>query len=173
MKIYGNKNGFTIIEVIAILVIIGIVSVVAVLRISFSNENNIIAAKDTLTSHIRLAQARAMSTAVDTTISVWGVRFISTTQYQLFYCDTASGCNPSLAINQTALPGGIVVMDLAGKGVQITNGAGILAFNRFGTPYTDATLTTKLAAALVLNLLDSSGRTKTITITPETGMITS
>jgi len=172
MKIYGNKNGFTIIEVIAILVIVGILAVAVASRLS-SNENNLIAATDTLTSHLRLAQARAMSTSADTG-SVWGVRFTSTTQYHLFYCATASTCDPANAANQTAFPGaGSIIIDITDKRVQVTNGAGILAFNRFGTPYTDAALTAILAGTLVLNLQDSSGRTRAINITPQTGMITS
>ena len=172
MKIYSDENGFTIIEVIAILIIVGILSVVAVSRIS-SNEYNIIAATDTLTSHLRLAQARAMNTS--DTSSVVGVCFTSTTQYYLFYCAAAgANCN-TVATNQSAFPGaGSIIMDITGTGVTVTNGNGvILAFNRFGTPFTNAALTTILAGNLVLNLQDGSGRTRTINITPQTGMITS
>jgi prepilin-type N-terminal cleavage/methylation domain-containing protein len=176
MKISRNMNGFTLLEVVAVLVILGIISVVFFSRIS-SNQNNLITATDTLTSQLRLAQARAMSTSQDTMSgvqSVWGVRFINTTQYHLFYCATASGCDPTSAANQKIFPGaGSIIMDITNKGVQVTNGALILAFDRFGTPYTNATLTTILAAPLVLNLRDSSGNIRAINITPQTGMITS
>lgn len=171
MKTYSNRSGFTLIEVIAILVIIGIITALAVTRFS-SNQNNLVAVKDTLTSHLRLAQARAMSTSADnvSTFSVWGLRFISATQYHLFYCAATSACTP--ATNQVAFLGaGSTIIDLAPKGVQVTNGALILAFDRFGTPFTDAALTTILAAQLTLTLLDNKGNTRTINITPQTGMI--
>jgi prepilin-type N-terminal cleavage/methylation domain-containing protein len=169
MKIYSNRKGFTVLEVVAVLVIVGIISAVAVSRI-ISNQNNLIAATDVLTSHLRLAQARAMSTSADNvnTFSVWGVRFVSATQYHLFYCADASACDP--AANQTAFPGGSIIMDLT-QGVQVTNGALVLAFDRFGTPFTDSTLTTSLAAQLTLTLKDNNGNTNTINITPQTGMI--
>jgi prepilin-type N-terminal cleavage/methylation domain-containing protein len=169
MKIYSNRKGFTVLEVVAVLVIVGIITAVAVSRL-VSNQNNLIAATDVLTSHLRLAQARAMSTSADNvnTFSVWGVRFVSATQYHLFYCADASACDP--AANQTAFPGGSIIMDLT-QGVQVTNGALVLAFDRFGTPFTDATLTTSLAAQLTLTLKDNNGNTNTINITPQTGMI--
>lgn len=172
MKNRIQHGGFTIIEVIAVLVITAIIAVVAVTRIS-SNENNLIVVSDTLRSHLRLAQARAMSSSTDTGI-VWGVRFISSTQYHLFYCAAESTCDPTNAANQSAFPGaGSVIMDISDKRVQIVNGAGILAFNRFGTPYTDAVLTTILAKQLTLTVQDNNGRTITINITPQTGMIAS
>jgi MSHA pilin protein MshC len=173
MKIYGNKKGFTIFEIIAVLVILGIIAAVAISRIS-SNQNNLIAATDTLTSQLRLAQARAMNTSADdvTNFSVWGVSFSSSTQYYLFYCATASACNPA-ANQQMFLGADSIIMDLTSKGVQVTNGALILAFDRFGTPYTNAALTTLLANQLTLTLQDNNGNTKTINITPQTGMITS
>jgi Tfp pilus assembly protein PilV len=171
MKTYRNMNGFTLIEIIAILVILMIITAVAITQIT-SSQNNLIAATDTLTSHLRLAQARAMNTdAPNVTIfSSWGVNFSSSTQYYLFNCANAIGCTP--AANQKSFPGGgNIIMDLAPQGVQVTNGALILAFDRFGTPYTDATLTTILAAQLTLTLKDNKGNTRTINITPQTGMI--
>jgi hypothetical protein len=149
-----------------------IISAVALTRLT-SSQNNLIAATDTLTSHLRLAQARAMSTSADniSALSVWGVRFVSATQYHLFYCADANACAP--AANQTAFPGGSIIMDLTKQGVQVTNGALVLSFDRFGTPYTDAlaTLTTPLASQLTLTLKDNNGNTRTINITPQTGMI--
>jgi prepilin-type N-terminal cleavage/methylation domain-containing protein len=172
MKKRLHHSGFTMIEIIAVLVITAIIAAVAVTRIS-SNDNNLIAVSDTLRSHLRLAQAKAMSSSTDTGI-VWGVRFISSTQYHLFYCATASTCDPTNAANQSAFPGaGSIIMDLSDKGVQVVNGAGILAFNRFGTPYINATLTTILANQLTLTLQDNNGGTITINITPQTGMIAS
>ena len=171
MKIYSNRKGFTVLEVVAVLVIVGIISAVAVSRL-VSNQNNLIAATDVLISHLRLAQARGMSTSADNVniFSVWGVRFVSATQYHFFYCADASACDP--AANQTAFPGGSIIMDLTKQGVQVTNGTPlVLAFDRYGTPFTDATLTTILAAQLTITLKDNNGNTNTINITPQTGMI--
>ena len=169
MKIYSNRKGFTLLEVVAVLVIMVIITAVALTRL-VSNQNNLIAATDILNSHLRLAQARAMSTSADNvnTFSAWGVCFTSTTYY-LFYCADASACNP--AANQTAFPGGSIIMDLT-QGVQVTNGTPlVLAFDRYGTPFTDATLTTILAAQLTITLKDNNGNTNTINVTPKTGMI--
>jgi prepilin-type N-terminal cleavage/methylation domain-containing protein len=177
MKIYSNRKGFTLLEVVAVLVIMGIITAVALTRL-VSNQNNLIAATDILTSHLRLAQARAMSTSADnvTTFSVWGVRFISATQYHLFYCANTSACDPTIAANQVRFLGAdSIIMGLAQKGVQVTNGALILAFDRFGTPYdavADVPDSSKARAAqLTLTLQDNKGNTRTINVTPQTGMI--
>jgi prepilin-type N-terminal cleavage/methylation domain-containing protein len=179
MKYHINKNGFTIIEVITVLVILGIFAAVAISQIS-SNQNNLITARDTLVSQLRLAQARAMSTSTDdvNTFSAWGVRFVSTTTYHLFYCADASACNPADAANQKIFFGAdSIIMNLAPKGVQVTtNGSGIIAFDRFGIPYDSiASIPTNNSRTtqLILTLQDSNGKTKTINITPQTGMITS
>ena len=172
MKICSDRKGFTLLEVVAVLVIMIIITAVALTRL-VSNQNNLVAATDTLTSHLRLAQAKAMNTDAPTanTSSSWGVSFSSSTQYYLFNCANAIGCTP--ATNQKSFPGGgNIIMDLTKQGVQVTNGALILAFDRFGTPYSDAALTTPLAAQLTLTLKDNNGNTKTINITPQTGMIT-
>lgn len=171
MKNRINHSGFTMMEVVAVLVIMVIVTAVAVSRFA-SNQSNLVAATDTLTSHLRLAQARAMNMSTDTD-SVWGIRFISTTQYHLFYCSTASTCDPGNAANQMVFLGaGSPVINITR--VQVTNGAMIIAFDRFGTPYTNATLAKAsiLTSVLVLNLKDNNGNTISINITPQTGMIT-
>lgn len=169
MKTYSNRSGFTLIEVIAILVIIGIITALAVTRYS-SNQYNLIAAEDTLTSHLRLVQARAMSTNVDPIApSVWGMNFTSSTTYYMFYCATASSCTP--ANNKVAFPGA-GGLNITLTGVQVT-GTSFLAFDRFGTPYTAFALTTPLASQLTLTLTDNKGNTRTINITPQTGMIKS
>ena len=172
MKTYRNMNGFTLIEVISVLIILGILTAVAVTR-SASNQYNLIAATDALTSQLRLAQARAMSTSISPLDPhVWGVRFISATQYHLFSCDKASTCDPAAAANQIAFPDAdSIIMDLAPKSVQVTNGALVLSFNRFGAPSPDAKLTTLLVNPLTLTLQDNNGNTRTINITPQTGMI--
>ena len=170
MKTYRNMNGFTLIEIIAILVILIIITAVTLTRIT-SSQNNLIAATDTLTSHLRLAQARAMNTYLPDTGaggSVWGMNFTSSTQYSLFYCAAASTCDP--AASKVAFLGAGSLDITPTGGVQVT-GASVLAFDRFGTPYTDAQLTTILASQLTLTLTDQNGNTRTINITPQTGMI--
>ncbi len=175
MKIYSNRKGFTLLEVVAVLIIIGIITAVALTRL-IGNQNNIITATDVLTSHLRLAQARAMNTSADniSTFSVWGVCFSSPTQYYLFYCPNASACVP--AANQVAFLGASIIMNLAPYGVQVTtSGTGILAFDCFGTPYDAvASIPTQNSrtSVLTITLTDNNGNTKTINITPQTGMIT-
>jgi prepilin-type N-terminal cleavage/methylation domain-containing protein len=172
MKIYGNRKGFTLLEVVAVLIIMGIMTAVALTRL-VSNQNNLFAATDTLTSQLRLAQARAMNTDasnVNICSNSWGVSFSSPTQYYLFNCPDKNVCTP--ATNQKSFPGGgNIIMDLAPKGVQVNGTPLVLAFDRFGTPYSDAALTTPLAAQLTITLQDNKGNTRTINITPQTGMI--
>jgi prepilin-type N-terminal cleavage/methylation domain-containing protein len=178
MEIYSNRKGFTLLEVVAVLVIMGIITVLAVSQFS-SNQYKLIAARDTLTSHLRLAQARAMSTSADnvTAFSVWGVRFISTTQYHLFSCNQASTCDPTVAANQVAFLGADSIIVNITNNVQVTtNGSGVIAFDRFGTQYDAAADVSDSSKArttqLTLTLQDNNGNTMTINITPQTGMIT-
>jgi Tfp pilus assembly protein FimT len=164
-------NGFTLIEIIAILVILMIITAVTLTQIT-SSQSNLIAATDALTSQLRLAQTRAMNTYVPDTGnggSVWGVNFTSSTQYYMFYC-AASGSCTTPANNKVAFPGAGSLDITPTGGVQVT-GASVLAFDRFGTPYMDAMLTTILASQLTLTLTDKNGNTRTINITPQTGMI--
>lgn len=172
MKTGRSERGFTFVEVIVILIIMGIIAVVAATRM-MSTDNSLVTVTDTLTSQLRLAQARAMDSSMEQgTQGSWGIRFISSTQYHLFHCATAVGCDPAQNANREVFPGAdALIMDISGEGVQVTNGALVIAFNRFGTPYSDGTLTTLQSNPLTLTLRDRDGRTRTITITPQTGMI--
>ena len=74
-----NRNGFTMIEVVAVLLIIGIISAVAVPRIIGTSDSDLSSQVEVVKTHLRYAQIRAMNT--DT---VWGINFTSTTTYYLF-----------------------------------------------------------------------------------------
>ena len=71
-----NRNGFTMIEVVAVLLIIGIISAVAVPRIIGTSDSDLSSQVEVVKTHLRYAQIRAMNT--DT---VWGINFTSTTYY--------------------------------------------------------------------------------------------
>ena len=66
-----SRQGFTMIEVIAVLVILGIIAVVAVSRLG-TDENDLIAQTDIVKAHLRFAQLKALS---DDTSASWGIAF--------------------------------------------------------------------------------------------------
>lgn len=168
-----HRRGFTLIEVIATLIILAILAAVAASRVGTDN-SNLITAGDSLVSHLRLAQIRAMNNSPDVD-AVWGIRFSDSTHYNLFYCDVASTCNPAAAANNSPIPGADAAdIDLSKNSVTLSGIAfpAVIAFNRFGTPFSNADLAT-LAATVTLTLQGTGGQTKSITITPQTGMISS
>ncbi len=65
-----NVNGFTLIELIAVLVIVGIVSAVAVTILSSLDKYKLMSEVEILKTHLRYAQSRAMSDTVS-----WGISF--------------------------------------------------------------------------------------------------
>ncbi len=74
-----ESDGFTLLEVVLVIFILGIVTTVALTRIPSIDRYNEIVESDTLKSHLRYAQNRAMNTNLD-----WGIDFLSSSQYRLF-----------------------------------------------------------------------------------------
>src|SRR3972149_3024925 len=118
-----NINGFTMIEVIAVMVILAILGVVGYTTMSSTSTFDLQSRVDVLKGHLRYAQTRAMNSN-----QIWGINFPSNTAYALFRNgDTA---NRVLILGQDAdivsLPSGFSVT------------TGIVAFDDWGKPYTDA-----------------------------------
>ena len=74
--------GFTMIEVVAVLLILGIIAAVVTVRISDTTTYDLSSQREAVKAHLRLAQARAMSTS-----SPWGIHFASSKTYYLFQGD--------------------------------------------------------------------------------------
>lgn len=159
-KSADNSRGFTLIEIIAVLVIIAVVSAIVISRGFSTSIYNLKSEADRLRTHLRYAQARAMSSS-----TIWGINIFSATSYSLFYFDNVS----NTAITKI-LPGedGNTV-DLTASGV--TAGPPmIVSFDSFGRPYTDAAGTALQSGDSSITLT-SDGQPETITITQNTGFI--
>ena len=83
-KLFNERAGFTFIEIITVIFIIGIITTVAISRIPSIDAYNKRVEADTLKTHLRYAQNRAMNTDKQ-----WGVEFLSSSQYRLYSIETA------------------------------------------------------------------------------------
>jgi len=165
-----GETGFTLIELVAVLIIMTILAAVAVASLG-NDSSKVVAMADSIKSHLRYAQTRAMTTgALYANLDVWGI-VLSDSSYYLFQCATPGSCAP--AGNQVIAPGeNAAVIDVGQQGVSISPGGGtVISFDRFGKPYTNPALTTALASDLQVTLSDGSGNSRAVTIRPETGMI--
>lgn len=154
----ADNKGFTMIEVIAVLIILGIITAIAVSR-GLSTQQDLIPQADIVKSHLRFAQLKALQDDEAT----WGINFSSSTTYSLF-------TNGNTADTMT-LPGeDAKEVDLAQKSPGMTITTGIVSFDSWGRPCTNAagTILQSENRTIAVSL---SGQTETITITQNTGFI--
>jgi len=154
------KRGYTFFEILVVLVLASIVLVIVISRISTTNVE-LTAQSEVLKTHLRYAQAAAMST--DT---VWGLHCDNASTYWLFR-------DGSIA-NRIHLPAeDNDAIDLASAGFSLE--AFTLAFDSWGIPYTDAGATPGQeltgGAPEADITLSRSGSSKTISVTPNTGFV--
>ncbi|MYL85281.1 prepilin-type N-terminal cleavage/methylation domain-containing protein [Desulfovibrio aerotolerans] len=155
----GAAQGFTLIEVIAVLVLLGIIGIYATNRMG-NDQFKAIAEADALRAALRYAQARAMAD-----IYTWGIS-LSAGSYQLVED------NPSVA--NAPLPGGGGTTRTMPSGVTL-GGAALILFDWRGQPVTShitAIGGTASAATANQNItVTASASTETVTVTPYTGFI--
>ena len=161
-----RSSGFTIVEIIVVLLLMSILAATLLGRSATTTDLDLNSATDKVRNQLRFAQAEAMKRS-DT---VWGVNSFGT-EYWLFRNTTAIG-------NEVRIPGG----DYPGAGNRINEadlGAGVtlsdftVFFDRIGKPYTaytSPTVNTPLAIQMPITV-SVPGDNRTITITPETGLI--
>jgi MSHA pilin protein MshC len=121
-----SNQGFTLIEVVAVLIILGILGVVVVSRMSSTSTYGVKSQAEVLKSHIRYAQTMAMGTG-----TIWGIDVDDSKRYYLFKGTTANmvilpgaDSNPViLKANEPSLSTGTVRFN--GKGSPV-NADGIL-----------------------------------------------
>lgn len=156
MEKIKNRNGFTLVEVIIVFVMMGIVS--AFLASSYFNvtASSLTSEVDVVKSHLRYAQARSMNTN-----TVWGINISSTTQYSLFTNGNTSNMMllPGQDTNTLTLPSGVAFA-----------GTGIVSFDSWGKPYTDAGAASAQSSTRTFTL-SSGSSSQSINITPNTGFI--
>ena len=150
------SSGFTMIEVVTVLIVLAIISAVVVSRIFSTSTYELAAQVEVVKVHLQYAQTRAMGSN-----EIWGINFNTTTTYSLFRDgDTGNTVNLPGEDNPVSLPDGITVS---------VSGAGIVSFDEWGKPYTDAAGGTAQAGERTITV--SSGSDTSITITPNTGFI--
>ena len=148
----GKRPGWTAVEVVAVLIVIGILTVYALLRYTPA-ENELIVAADKLKSNLRYAQYMAMSG--NGTVS-WGIRFPDATSYR--FIKTETGVSSYLN-----LPGDTSTRHTIIKGVTISGVVGsTISFDQWGAPASGSSVTITLS---------KDGRSKTVTVTRNTGFV--
>lgn len=141
-----RQAGFTLVEVIAILILLGILSAVAASRFMDTGAADVRAAADTLKSHLRYAQIRAMNSNV-----TWGIDFAANS-YTLMQNGAASA---------TRFPGTSSGTVTLGSGLAVSSTVDPITFSQRGSPgATTATIT-----------VSKGGNSTTITVTKKTGFI--
>lgn len=149
-------KGFTLLEVIVVLVMIGIITAVAVSRMLSTDEVNISAQTETIKTHLRYAQAKAMNTN-----SVWGINFISSSAYSLYRNGNTT--------DVVALPGESS-STVSLSAISIAGTPFIVSFDSWGQPFADQGATGS-STAKNITVSYGSSRTKNIIITQTTGFI--
>jgi len=150
----NHQNGFTLIEVIAVLVIIGVVAAVVVSRMISPSSFGLVSEADILKGHLRYAQYRAMSHT-----ETWGIQF-TTNGYSLLY---------NKAATTSKLPNEDSSTHTFSSGITISTGAGTAVhFNEWGNPVDDSG---NLLTAGKLIVLSDGSTSRTVTITQNTGFI--
>jgi type II secretory pathway pseudopilin PulG len=160
------------IEIVVVLLLMGILAATVLGRSVTTSNLDLNSATDKVRNQLRYAQAEAMKR----TDTVWGVKAYGN-EYWLFR-DT----NPDNAANEVRVPGG----DYPGAINRINEndlGATLeenftIFFDRIGKPYTaytsytDPSANVPLAGTLSITVkAKGDTETRTITITPETGLI--
>ncbi len=137
--------GFTLIEVIATLLLLGVMAALVVPRMVETGAG-VVAEADRMRANLRFAQTLAMSANT----ASWAVR-IEAQSYQLLRDGEPS---------PIGWPDGSGTVRVMNPGVQVTGGAGMLAFDTMGAP----------SSTYTINLTDG-GRLETVIVTGFTGLI--
>jgi prepilin-type N-terminal cleavage/methylation domain-containing protein len=156
LKKMTGQRGFTMIEIISVLVIIAIISAIAVIKMSSTSDYDVISQVEVVKTNLRLAQSRAMNSS-----RVWGINFSGSSTYSMF--ENGSTANvvriPNQGADNVTLPNGMTIT------------TGIVSFDAWGKPYTDAAGTAAQNVTRTVTLTNKSGDTRNISITKNTGFI--
>jgi prepilin-type N-terminal cleavage/methylation domain-containing protein len=170
MKRY--QNGFTLVEITAVLVLMAIISAYVIGRSINTEQIDLAAQTDKIRVQIRYAQAMAMKRSD----RIWGIKCVSgddVDQYWFFFATVPVDANePDLAAQQVILPGeNNKKISLADLGIDDMTGF-TLFFDRIGKPYTAFVDETGTPLNSILEItLTAGGQTRKIYVNPETGLV--
>ena len=158
----SKEHGFTLIEMVVVLVLISIIAATVFTRSITTDQINFVGEADKIRNHIRYAQSMAMKKNV-----MWGIK-CSSNMYWLFKYENSGDQDTALE-----LPGQenakISLSDLG-----ITMDSFTVFFDRLGVPYkTSPTVPVRPDNELTIDIasIADPSRTRTLAITPETGLI--
>jgi len=162
----SRSSGFTLIEMVVVLILMTIIAATVLGRSISTGDMDLNSETDKIRNHLRFAQAEAMKRSN----TVWGIKIDpAQSEYWLF-----RGPNPDDVGEQIRLPG----VSYAGASNKVSLPSGIsigttldqntVFFDRIGKPYGP---TAGNAITVQKNVTVSSGETRSITITPETGLV--
>ena len=182
-SIRQRQQGFTLIEITAVLVLMAIVAAYVIGRSVTTDQVDIVGQTDRLRNQIRFAQASAMKQSSH----IWGIKSDNATeQYWLFAIeldrenpDEEPDIEPGeedLPANRRTFPGeNSDIIAFADLELDDITPPFTLFFDRVGIPYT--TYISQNSPGNVplgndLNItVSAGGQTRNITVTPETGMV--
>lgn len=178
-----SQHGFTLIEITVVLVLMAIIAAYVIGRSVTTDQVDVTGLSDRIRNQIRYAQSVAMKQSH----RVWGVKLDSNANQYWFFSiepdaelgevepDIEAG-EEDLAANRRSFPGensGLITF--ADLGLDDVTPSFTLFYNRIGKPYTAYFKENDPGNIPLANDLDitvtAGGQTRTITVTPETGMV--
>ncbi|MGD9062229.1 MAG: type II secretion system protein [Desulfobacterales bacterium] len=186
IKVYSiqrGQHGFTLIEIVVVLILMAIISAYVIGRSVTTDRVDVTGLTDRIRNQIRFAQSAAMRQSNQ----IWGVKLNTTTnQYWLFSIepDMETGdVEPDIeageedqAANRKTFPGeNSDTIAFADLDLDDVTPSFTVFFNRIGRPYTayfkeNDPNNVPLGNDLVITV-SASGQSRTITVTPETGLL--
>ena len=166
-----NQQGFTLIEITAVLVLMAIISAYVIGRSVNTAQIDLAAQTDRIRNHIRYAHSMAMKRGD----RIWGIKCdTNTDQYWLFSIQPpVAAMAEDQADNKITFPGQTNnIISLADLGIDDMTGF-TLFFDRIGRPYTaytDEDTNSPLVDPGQTITISASGQTRNITVIPETGL---
>ena len=154
------------IEMVVVLLLMGIIAATVLGRAITTSDLDLNSEPDKIRNHLRYAQAEAMKRSN----AIWGIQSQSN-EYWLFRV-TKTG-SEEVQLPGVNYPAGSTRINLSDSGVTLDNFK--LVFNKIGKPFKNNTNevpnTPVTAADPAIKVTAPSGKSQSITITPETGLI--